>query len=228
MQSTLTPPTRYRDRTEAGRLLARHLVRYAGNKNVLVLALPRGGLPVAREVATALQAPLDIFLVRKLGLPDHPEVAMGAIASGGVELLDDSLIAEEQLPPQQVAAIIAREKTELARRGKLYRGGGTATDVAKRTIILVDDGVATGYTMRVAVLALRKLAPARIVVAVPVGAPDTCAILASAADEVICPLQPSPFMAVGLWYDSFPQTSDEEVRHVLQHHQAHVDSRGES
>lgn len=217
MQSTTTSISRYRDRSEAGQSLARHLADYAHKDNVLVLGLPRGGVPVGDEVARALGVPLDVFLVRKLGLPDQREIAMGAIASGGAKLLDDELIAEKKLSPQQVAAIVARETLELARREALYRAGRPPVNARGQTVILVDDGVATGYTMRVAVLALRQLQPAELVVAIPVGAPETCELLASAADKVICPLQPTPFLAVGLWYDSFPQLTDDMVRAALAH-----------
>ncbi len=215
MQLFTTPVSRYRDRVEAGQALAKHLCAEAGRHDTIVLALPRGGLPVGREVADALGAPLDIFLVQKLAMPGQPELAMGAIATGGVQLLDDVLIRREAITHATVAAITARETAELKRRERVYREDRPPPELAGRRILLVDDGVATGYTMRVAVLALRRLAPAHITVAVPVGAPETCVALANAADELVCPLQPSPFHAVGLWYDHFPQLSDQQVREVL-------------
>jgi predicted phosphoribosyltransferase len=214
MYSTTTTVARYRDRIEAGQALAKELRSYAGS-NTLVLALPRGGVPVGAEVALALRAHLDVFLVRKLGHPDRPEFAMGAIASGGIQLLDDATIAQEHVRDEEVRTVIARETKELARREMLYRSGRPPLNVSGRTVILVDDGVATGYTMRVAVLALRRLEPKKLVVAVPVGAPETCSLLETAADSVVCPSQPTPFMAVGLWYDSFPQLSDDAVRAIL-------------
>lgn len=214
MYSTTTTVARYRDRREAGQVLAKELYSYSG-ANTLVLALPRGGLPVGQEVAKALHAQLDVFLVRKLGHPDRPEFAMGALASGGIQLLDEATIAQEKLADEEVKSVVARESKELARREALYRAGRPPLNVTDRTVILVDDGVATGYTMRVAVLALRQLQPKKLVVAVPVGAPETCTLLETAADAVVCPMQPTPFMAVGLWYDSFPQLSDEKVREIL-------------
>jgi putative phosphoribosyl transferase len=208
----MTPVNRYRDRAEAGHALARLLVGEHRADHAIVLALPRGGVPVAREIAPALDASLDVFVVRKLGLPQHPEVAMGAIASGGIRLLDESLISSERVAPLDVDRVIARETAELQRRETLYRGNRSAPAIAGRRVILVDDGVATGYTMRVAILALQALRPSRLTVAIPVGAPDTCAELAAAVDELVCPLQPDPFHAVGLWYDHFPPVSDDEVR----------------
>lgn len=216
MYSTNTAVARYRDRSEAGRSLAKELCSYVG-KETVVLALPRGGVPVGAEVAAALHASLDVFLVRKLGHPDRPEFAMGAIATGGIQLLDEVTIAQEHVSEREIKSVILRERTELARREALYRAGKPPLNVSGRTVILVDDGVATGYTMRVAVLALRQLQPKKLVVAVPVGAPETCSLLETAADAVVCPLQPTPFMAVGLWYDSFPQLTDEAVREILAH-----------
>ncbi len=210
----MTPINRYRDRNEAGQALARHLASHAHDHS-LVLALPRGGVPVGAEIARALHLSLDVFLVRKIGHPSNPELAIGAIASGGVELLDDSLIAAERIPQHVVTAIIARETAELRRRETLYRGNRPPPDVATRRIILVDDGLATGYSLRVAVLALQQMHPPHLTVAIPVGAPESCATLAAAVDELVCPVQPSPFHAVGLWYDHFPPVSDEEVRTSL-------------
>jgi predicted phosphoribosyltransferase len=183
---------------------------------VSVLALPRGGVPVALEVARALDAPLDVFVVRKLGLPGHEELAMGAIATGGVRVLNREVIDVHGVPPALIAAVGARENEELRRRERRYRGQRPPPDVRGRTVILVDDGLATGSTMRAAVLALRRLEPARIVVAVPVGDATTCEEFAADADEVVCARTPEPFGAVGLWYDDFSQTTDEEVRELLE------------
>ncbi len=214
----MIPVNRYRDRAEAGQALARLLAPQASPRttDTLVLALPRGGVPVAAEVARALHAPLDVFVVRKLGLPRQPEIAMGALASGDIQLLDESLIAVEGVSRIDLARVVKRESAELRRRETLYRGDRPAPEIAGRSVVLVDDGVATGYTMRVAILALRKLGPARLTVAIPVGAPDTCATLAATVDELICPIQPDPFHAVGLWYDHFPPITDDEVRTHLQ------------
>ena len=206
---------KFKDRHEAGRALAEALRKYAGRDDVLILALPRGGVPVAYEVARALHAPLDVFLVRKLGVPGHEEYAMGAIAEGGVIVLDRGVVQQLNLSPSAVDAVIRSERAELERRGQLYRKGRPGLDVRGKTLILVDDGLATGSTMRAAVAALRKLGPARLVVAVPVSAPETCEALRGEADEVICARTPEPFHAVGLWYQDFSQTSDDEVRELL-------------
>jgi erythromycin esterase-like protein/predicted phosphoribosyltransferase len=206
---------RYRDRRDAGRQLAAHLMKSARRPDVVVLGLPRGGIPVAYEVAQALEAPLDVFLVRKLGVPGHPELAMGAIAAGGIEVLSHSLIRDLGIPPALVEQVAVRERMELERRDVSYRGSRRPADVRGRTVILVDDGLATGSTMQAAILALRQHAPARIVVAVPVGARETCDQLRRIADEVVCPLTPEPFRAVGQWYEEFGQTSDQEVRELL-------------
>jgi predicted phosphoribosyltransferase len=203
----------FEDRREAGRILAGHLAQFQGHDDVRVLALPRGGVPLGFEVAHALQAPLDVFIVRKLGFPGHEEYAMGAIASGGVCVMSEE--AGLRVSPEAVAAIVRREEAELARRELLYRAGEEPLDVAGRIVIVVDDGLATGATMRAAVAALRRLRPARLVVAVPVGAQETCDLLRREADEVICAATPRPFRAVGLWYSDFPQTTDEEVRELL-------------
>jgi len=205
----------YRDRKEAGRVLAAGLSDFAGRPDVLVLALPRGGVPVAYEVATALDAPLDVFLVRKLGVPGHAELAFGAIASGGVRLLNADVVDALGISPEMVDAVADEEAEELARREVAYRDGRPAPDVRGRTVILVDDGLATGASMRAAVAAVRRGGPARIVVAVPVGAPSTCFELSEEVDRVVCPLTPERFHAVGLWYRDFSQTSDEEVRGLL-------------
>jgi predicted phosphoribosyltransferase len=206
----------YRDRSEAGRILATKLAAYADQSDVLVLALPRGGVPVAFEVAQGLHAPLDVFLVRKLGLPGHEELAMGAIASGGVRVLNEEVMRVLQVPDYVLETVAATEQQELERRERLYRGERPPLEVHGKTVILVDDGLATGASMRAAVAALRQMGPARIVVAVPVGSVETCHELGEEADEVVCTSTPEPFRAVGLWYEDFSQTSDEEVRELLE------------
>jgi predicted phosphoribosyltransferase len=206
---------RFRDRAAAGRGLAGRLRRYAGRDDVIVLALPRGGVPVALPVAEALGAPLDVFLVRKLGVPGREELAMGAIASGGVRVINDDVVAALGIGDDVVDAVSAREARELERRECLYRDGRPAVDVAGRTVILVDDGLATGSTMRAAATALRLRRPARIVIAVPAAPPETCEELRREADEVVCAITPDPFFAVGQWYDDFRQTTDDEVRELL-------------
>jgi putative phosphoribosyl transferase len=214
----------FRDRSEAGQALAQELGAYAGHEDVIVLALPRGGLPVAFEVARALQAPLDVLVVRKLGVPGHEELAMGAIASGGVLVLEPIVIQELAIPPGVVANVAEREEQERLRREREYRDDRPEPDVRGRTIILVDDGLATGSTMRAAVAALRKLQPARIVAAVPVAAPAACADLAPEVDEIVCARTPEPFRSVGSWYLEFSQTTDEEVHELLaraEHETAH-------
>src|SRR5687767_13421797 len=188
---------RFRDRLEAGRLLADKLTAHAGRPDVLVLALPRGGVPVGYEVARALAAPLDVFLVRKLGVPGREELAMGAIASGGVRVLNEDVVNELRIPPRWIDAVAAQELAELRRREEAYRDGRPAPDVRGKVAILVDDGLATGASMRAAVSALKKLGPARLVVAVPVGASQTCRELGEIADEVVCAETPDPFRAVG-------------------------------
>jgi len=206
---------RFKDRADAGRALAGDLAKYAGRPDVLVLALPRGGVPVAYEVARHLRAPLDVFLVRKLGVPGHEELAMGAIASGGVRVMNDDLVRQIGVPPEDIEAAVRREATELARREREYRGNRPPPDVRNRTAILIDDGLATGATMRAAALALRRLGPARIVVAVPVASESTCDEFRGEVDEVVCSVTPEPFHAVGVWYDDFSQTSDAEVQALL-------------
>jgi len=205
----------FRDRSEAGRLLAAKLTAYANRPDVIVLALPRGGVPVAYEVARALNAPLDVFLVRKLGVPGYEELAMGAIATGGVRVLNDQLVGGLRIPDYIVDEVAASEQQELTRRESLYRGDRPAPDVRGRTVILVDDGLATGATMLAAVKALRQQQPARIVVAVPTASPETCEQLRAEVDDIICAITPEPFHAVGLWYEDFSQTKDEEVRDLL-------------
>lgn len=203
------------DRSEAGRLLATKLLAYAGEPDVVVLGLPRGGVPVAFEVAQILAAPLDVFLARKLGVPGHEELAMGAVASGGVRVLNHDVVDRLGIAPEEIDAVVAREVAELARREQLYRGGRPPPEVDGRTVILVDDGLATGATMRAAIAALRQLGPARIVVAVPTAARDICAELKNQADDVICYMTPEPFFAVGRWYEDFGQTTDREVGALL-------------
>jgi predicted phosphoribosyltransferase len=205
----------FRDRREAGRLLAERFRGYAGRDDVIVLGLPRGGVPVAFEVAAALGAPLDLFLVRKLGVPGHEELALGAIASGGTRVLNKLLADKLALPAEWIEAIDARERRELERRERAYRGDRPPPDVAGRTVILVDDGLATGSTMLAAVSALRAREPERIVVAVPVADPEVCASVGREADEAVCLLTPQPLHAVGAWYEDFSQTGDDEVRELL-------------
>ena len=205
----------FRDRREAGQVLARKLAEYAHRPDVVVLALPRGGVPVGYEVARALDAPLDVFLVRKLGVPGHEELAMGAVATGGVRVLNDQLVRALGIPPNVIDAVAAGQGQELARRERLYRGERPPPDVRGRTVILVDDGLATGATMRAALAALRQQGLARVVVAVPTAAPEKCDELRTEADEVVCATTPEPFYSVGLWYEDFSQTSDEEVRELL-------------
>jgi putative phosphoribosyl transferase len=205
----------FHDRREAGRLLAAKLAAYANRLDVLVLALPRGGVPVAFEVARALNAPLDVFIVRKLGVPGHEELAMGAVATGGVRVLNDEIVSVLRIPDYFINEVVAQELQELERRERLYRGDLPPPDVRGRTVILVDDGLATGATMYAAIQALRQQQPARIVVAVPTASPESCEGLRTEVDEVICGITPEPFYAVGFWYEDFSQTADEEVRDLL-------------
>ncbi len=207
--------TLYRDRSDAGRVLATQLTAYANRSDVLVLALPRGGVPVAYEVAKALHAPLDVFIVRKLGVPGHEELAMGAIATGGVCVLNEDVVQMLRIPDKVIEAVIAKEQQELERREHLYRDDRPPPDVRDCTIILIDDGLATGATMRAAIKALRQQHPARLVVAVPVAAPPTCEELGAQVDEIICAKTPEPFYGVGYWYEDFSQTTDEEVHALL-------------
>jgi predicted phosphoribosyltransferase len=207
---------RFHDRTEAGRRLAAKLERYANRTDVLVLGLPRGGVPVAFEVAQALQAPLDVFVVRKLGLPGHEELAVGAIATGGIRVLNEDVIEDLGLTEKDLDAIAAQELRELKRREHAFRGDRPLPRIKGRIVILVDDGLATGSTMRAAIAAVRKRAPARIVVAVPVAAHSTCMEIRREADETVCAETPEPFYAVGLWYDDFTQTTDQEVHDLLE------------
>jgi predicted phosphoribosyltransferase len=205
----------FRNRRDAGRYLASKLAVYADRPDVLVLALPRGGVPVAFEVAQALHVPLDVFLVRKLGVPGHEELAMGAIASWGARVLNDDVVRALRISGHVIEMVTARERQELNRRERKYRAGRPAPNVRGQTVILVDDGLATGSTMRAAIAALRQRKPSRIVVAVPVGAPETCAEFQQEADEAICAVTPEPFYAVGAWYQDFSQTTDDEVQILL-------------
>jgi putative phosphoribosyl transferase len=205
----------FADRRDAGAALADRLAAFAGRPDVVVLALPRGGVPVAHEVARRLGVPLDVFLVRKLGLPGQPELAMGAIASGGVRVLNDDLVGWFGLPQSIIDEAAAREQIELDRRERAYRGDRPAIELGGRTVIIVDDGLATGSSMKAAVQAVRAQQPARVIVAVPVGAPETCQAFEKIADEIVCVLMPKPFSAVGLWYRDFSQTTDGEVRSLL-------------
>jgi predicted phosphoribosyltransferase len=212
------PTAAFRDRADAGRVLAEELVRrgYADDPHLLVLALPRGGVPVAYEVAKRIGAPLDVFLVRKLGVPGQEELAMGAIASGGVQVLNPEVVRHLQVPQEVINRAAAREEQELRRREREYRGDRPPPDVRGKTVLLVDDGLATGSTMRAAAVALRKLGPAKRVVAVPVAARETCDEFRDEVDDVLCPVTPEPFLAVGVWYEDFSQTTDEEVRELLE------------
>ena len=205
----------FRDRVQAGRVLANELMRYAGLSDLIVLALPRGGVPVAFEVARDLKAPLDVFLVRKLGVPGEEELAMGAIASGGVRILNDEVLQLYRIPESMIDSVAQREQRELERRERDYRGSRPMPDIRDKTVILVDDGLATGTTMRAAIAALGSYKPAAVIVAVPIGPPDTCRELQSEADFAICATTPEPFRAIGAWYEDFTQTTDEEVRDLL-------------
>ena len=205
----------FSDRLEAGRRLAAALERHVGRRDAIVLALPRGGVPVGFMVARHLHLPLDVLIVRKLGIPGHEEYAMGAIASGGGPLIDRAVVAAQRVTPAEVARVVALEQAELARRERQYRGDRPPPDVAGRTVILVDDGLATGASMRAAVAVLRGRGPAAIVVAVPVAAREACAAMRLVADDVVCAFTPDPFHAVGIWYTDFEQTSDAEVHDLL-------------
>jgi putative phosphoribosyl transferase len=211
-------------RSEAGRALARELSRYADRQDVVVLALPRGGAPIGFEIAHALRAPLDVFLVRKLGAPQYEELAMGAIASGGTRVLNESVVNQLRITAGEIEEVSRRERRELERREQAFRNGRALIPVSDRVCILVDDGLATGSTMRAAVMALKKLSPKRIVVAVPVASAETCAEFEPLVDEIVCLYTPEPFMAVGRWYDDFAQLTDDQVRDYLEratHEMAH-------
>jgi putative phosphoribosyl transferase len=207
---------RFKNRAEAGRLLASRLRDYTDRSEVVVLALPRGGVPVAFEVARALRAPLDVFLVRKLGVPGQEELAMGAIASGGIRVLNEDVLRFIQVPDEVIDAVARSEQLELERRERLYRDNRTALDLTGRVVILVDDGLATGSSMRAAIAALKKQQPDKVVVAVPVAPASTCRELGSEVDDLVCLQMPEPFDGVGRWYDDFSQTTDEEVRSLLE------------
>ncbi|MEX0613261.1 MAG: phosphoribosyltransferase [Pirellulales bacterium] len=218
----------FRDRFEAGQYLAQKLLQYRDDPDVLVLALPRGGVPVAFEVAKALEAPLDVFLVRKLGLPGHEELAMGAVADGDIVVLNEDVVGPLHIPHDMIEDVARRERETIQRQRQMYRDGQPATTVKDRTVILVDDGLATGSTMRAAIAALRKQQPKRLIVAVPVGAAETCSELRDDVDEIICAVMPEHFMAVGVWYDDFSPTSDSAVRTLLEEasHWQHAHSGG--
>jgi putative phosphoribosyl transferase len=205
----------FEDRVDAGRQLAARLTDYADRRDVIVLALPRGGLPVGFEVAQALHAPLDVMIVRKLGTPGQPELAMGAIASGGVRVVNDEVIRELGISHEQLDEVAAEEQLEVERRERLYRAGRPPLEIAGRTAILVDDGIATGSTMRAAIQALRAQKPARLVVAAPTAAPATCEQIRKQVDELVCLTTPEPFFAIGFFYRDFPQLSDDAVREIL-------------
>ena len=207
--------SRVANRRQAGLALAEQLSHLAGRDDVVVLGLPRGGVPVAYEVSRALHAPLDVFVVRKLGLPGHEEFAIGAIASGGIQVINREAVALYGLADATIEKVARAERRELERRERIYRTGRAPVPLEGRVVVLVDDGLATGATMRAAVLAARQRQPSRIVVAVPVGSRDTCREIGETADEVVCVSMPEPFLAVGLWYQDFSQTSDEEVRQLL-------------
>jgi predicted phosphoribosyltransferase len=209
-------PRRFRDRTEAGQVLAQQLQHLAGDPHLLVLALPRGGVPVGYELAKALGAPLDVFVVRKLGVPGHEELAFGAIASGPVVVLNDDVVRALRITREMIEAVAAQETREVERRERTYRGDRPPVDPAGRVVVLVDDGLATGATMRAAVRALRNKGAKRLIVAVPTAAPQTCDEFRSEVDEIVCAMTPEPFEAVGLWYEDFSQTTDEEVQDLLE------------
>jgi predicted phosphoribosyltransferase len=208
-------PGRFRNRREAGRMLAAKLSHHRDRLDVVVLALPRGGVPVAYEVARALRAPLDVFLVRKLGVPGHEELAMGAVATGHVRVLNQDVVDGLHIPEDVIEAVAMQEQEELKRRERIYRASRPAADVHGRIVILVDDGLATGATMRAALQALREQEPSRIAVAVPTASRDICEALRAEVDEVVCAMTPEPFFAVGRWYEDFTQTTDDEVRRLL-------------
>lgn len=206
----------FADRRDGGRVLGRMLEGLRGRDDVVVLALPRGGVPVGFELARALGAPLDVFMVRKLGVPVQPELAMGAVASGGVRVLNPSVVRGLRIPAEVIDEETRREVEELRRRERAYRGGRPPPEVRGRTVVLVDDGLATGSTMRAAAAAVKQMGPARVIVAVPVGAAETCELLRREVDEVVCAATPEDFFSVGAWYEDFAQTTDEEVRELLE------------
>ncbi|MDB6067689.1 MAG: putative phosphoribosyltransferase [Pedosphaera sp.] len=213
----MTVTAQYQDRYEAGEFLADKLRHHAGDPDLLVLALPRGGVPVGYEVAAALEAPLDVFLVRKLGVPGYEELAMGAVASGGVKILNDDVIRQVGIPGNMIDAIVQEKERELGQQEKIFRGERPSVDIKGRTVILVDDGLATGASMRAAVKAVKSKGPKSVIVAVPIGSSDSCQQLQTEVDEVFCAMTPDPFYAVGAWYSDFMQITDEEVRELLDH-----------
>jgi putative phosphoribosyl transferase len=208
---------RFKNRKEAGERLAKELSGYRGQQGIVVLGLPRGGVPVAEQVARALAAPLGVFIVRKIGVPGQPELAMGAIGSGGVRVVNESVRRAAGVSEEEFERVAEEEGRKLQEREAAYAGERPELDLAGKTVILVDDGIATGATMRVAIKALRRLGPKKLIVAVPVAPPETCDVLAGEVDELVCPLRPPDFSAVGRWYVDFGQTSDEEVREILRH-----------
>jgi predicted phosphoribosyltransferase len=212
----MSAPRRFRDRAEAGRLLGRHLKEAGLGADAIVLGLPRGGVPVAERVAHAIGAPFDVFVVRKLGVPGHRELAMGAIASGGMRVMNDNVVRSMGIGPDAVEQVARAESEELHRRERAYRGDAPPPQLAGRDVIVVDDGLATGATMRAAVQAVRQLGPARVIVAVPTGAMQTCAALAELVNEVVCLASPEPYYAVGLSYEDFSPTTDDEVTAILE------------
>jgi putative phosphoribosyl transferase len=205
----------FTDRRQAGRILARRLFAYQGREDVVVLGLPRGGVPVAAEVARELRVPLDVFVVRKLGVPGNEELAMGAVGPAGVMVVDWETVESFQVRADELDAVVKREQAELARRERVYRGNAPPRPLDSRVAILVDDGLATGASMRAAIRAIRAQNPARVVVGVPIAAPSTCQELSLEVDEIVCAITPEPFLSVGLWYRNFRQTTDEEVRQLL-------------
>jgi predicted phosphoribosyltransferase len=208
--------TLFRDRRDAGKKLAQKLIDYSGRSDVIVLALPRGGVPVAYEVAVALRAPMDIFIVRKLGWPGHEEMAIGAIASGGVKVLNEDIVRYLNIPDNLIKAVAQRELRELERREKAYRGNHPPLEVKDHTVIVIDDGLATGASMRAAIVGVRTHSPRKVVIAVPTAALETCEALEPEVDQIICATTPEPFYGVSKWYENFSQTTDEEVRMLLQ------------
>ena len=206
----------FKDRSDAGRKLAQKMQAYSNRDDVIVLGLPRGGVPVAFEVARAINAPLDIFLVRKLGVPGHEELAMGAIASGGVRVLNEDVVNYLNVPNRIIDQVTQREQQELERRERAYRGDWPQPDLRNRTVILVDDGLATGASMRAAVAALRAQDSSRVIVAVPTAAPETCEAFEDIVEDIVCAITPRPFLGVGAWYQEFSQTTDDEVRSLLE------------
>ncbi|MDB6123011.1 MAG: Phosphoribosyltransferase [Pedosphaera sp.] len=213
----MTVTAQFQDRYQAGRFLASRLSRYANNPSVLVLGLPRGGVPVAYEVACALNAPLDVFLVRKMGVPGYEELAVGAVASGGIRILNQEVIQRLGISERMIEAMAQEKLQELERRERIFRGNREPMEIEGRTVILVDDGLATGASMRVAIHAIQKRGPKAVVVAVPLGSGDTCTQLRNEADDVICGMTPEPFYTVGAWYSDFIQIPDEEINRLLDH-----------